>query len=232
VSAFAGLCSNEWIKLWRHRRVAIGLVGTVALAIVVLNGIASSHGGSWRDSVRAEIGQLQQLEDQIAHASSSGALSAPPGDAAQVFARDLAMRKYLLAHDVAPDGWYPMTGAVTSVFVTSFPILLLLFAGLSAEVLAQERNDQTLALLLSHPVSRRAIVLAKGSAVLAASFVVLLAGLVLSYVIGACSTEAGNTSAAASSSSKIPAWVRWSRMLRCCRRGRTRSSRLASRCSR
>jgi ABC-2 type transport system permease protein len=184
VTAFFGLCRNEWVKLWRHRRVAICLVGAVAFGIAILNALATSHGGSWQDSVRVEIGQLQQLEAQIARASSAGDLPSLPGDATQVFARQLALRQYLLAHDVAPDSWYPLTGAATSVFVTSFPILLLLFAGLSAELLAQERNDETIALLLSRPVSRRAILMAKAVAVLAASLMVVLVGLVLSYVLG------------------------------------------------
>lgn len=184
MTAFIGLYRNEWIKLWRHRRVAIGLVGALAFAIAVLGALATSRAGSWQDSVRVEIGQLQQLEGQIARASGAGDLPALPADASQVFARDLAIKKYLLAHDVAPDGWYPVTGAATSVFVTSFPILLLLFAALSAELLAQERGDQTISLLLSRPVSRRTILMAKAVAVITASLAVLLAGLVLNYVLG------------------------------------------------
>jgi ABC-type transport system involved in multi-copper enzyme maturation permease subunit len=176
------LLQIELEKLWRQRKaVLIGAAG-LAAAITISSAALAPGGGRWQNVVQREIVQLRQERNQMQQAPAMMGASGPAAQVATVLDREIAMKSFLLQKDVAPASWYAITGAAAGIFQTSFPIFLLVFGWLAAETVAQERNNQTLALLLSRPVSRLSLLLAKAGALFVVAACVLSGALLVSYV--------------------------------------------------
>ena len=176
------LLQIEREKLWRQRKIVLIGAACFAAAITISSAAFAPGGDRWQSTVQLEIAQLRQERQQIQQAPALMGASGPAAQVATVLDREITMKTFLLRKNVAPASWYPITGAAVGIFQTSFPIFLLVFGWLAAETVAQERNNQTLGLLLSRPVSRLSLLLAKGGALFLVAVAALCSALLMSYL--------------------------------------------------
>lgn len=177
---------NELEKLWRHRRVLLGVITGLVLAVAALTALSRPPvPGGWQASERAEIAHMQQVLAQAEATTGSAAARQPPllFDLNASIRQSLAVRQYRLDHGVAPVDWFPMSAASKTVFQLAFPLYLILAGWLAAEALAQERADRTITGLLSLPISRTTMLAAKAAAVLTVTTAAVVAGWALAYAV-------------------------------------------------
>ncbi|HYM51652.1 MAG TPA: hypothetical protein VET65_13920, partial [Candidatus Limnocylindrales bacterium] len=119
---------NELEKLWRHRRVLLGVITGLVLAVASLTALSRpAVSGGWQASERAEIAHMQQVLAQ-AQATTGSAAGKPPllFDLNASIRQSIALRQYRLDHQVAPVDWFPMSAASKTVFQLAFPLYLIL----------------------------------------------------------------------------------------------------------
>jgi ABC-type transport system involved in multi-copper enzyme maturation permease subunit len=176
---------NELEKLWRHRRLLIGSITAIVLAMAALSALSRPAAGSWQDSERAEIAHMQQALTQAGSSTGPAATARPPAlfDLNASLQQGLTLKQYRLDHQLAPVDWYPMSAAAKTVFQLAFPLYLILAGWLAAEALSQERAERTITGLLSLPISRTAILVAKAAAVLTITTAALVLGWALAYIV-------------------------------------------------
>jgi ABC-type transport system involved in multi-copper enzyme maturation permease subunit len=175
---------NELEKLWRHRKLLIGAITAIVLAMAALSALSRPATGGWQDSERAEIAHMQQALAQAGSATVP-ATARPPAlfDLNASLLQGLALKQYRLDHQLAPVDWYPMSAAAKTVFQLAFPLYLILAGWLAAEALSQERAERTITGLLSLPISRLTILVAKAGAVLTITVAALVVGWALAYIV-------------------------------------------------
>ncbi len=182
MSAFMGLCRNEWIKLNGRRRVLIlALVMLVFVGGITALTVANTpHTGNWQTANRT---QIQMLKKSVAVLAAT---PMPRQDRSRLEAgvtRQLAQERYLLVHDVPPASWYALPAATVLVLGGLFELFFLMFAWFAAETVAHERSEGTIKLILSRPATRTAVLAAKAVTLFALSAVALLFGVMVSYVV-------------------------------------------------
>ncbi|MEA2629112.1 MAG: type transport system permease protein [Chloroflexota bacterium] len=192
---FFSLVRNELQKTWRSRWIVFAVMGVIFLLIagglytyyVVTVGRWSPPAAvAWQTTVRADIANNQQQLDQLEQIKAQP--GSTPGEGGQ-FGLDDAIKQvqqainddqYLLDHDIAPVQSFSIT--LAALFALGGIVMFLLiriFGWLASEQIAGERSDRTIAILLSRPMSRDQLLLAKA----VASFLISLAVVVVTFLI-------------------------------------------------
>jgi ABC-2 type transport system permease protein len=193
---FISLVRNELEKTWRSRWIVFAVLA--GLFILIAGGlytyyVFSQHRWSppaavaWQTSLHNEIAANQrsvaQLEAIKQQQSSSGggfgggfSIDSAIATAKQAIADD----QYLIDNNIAPLQSFPLTLAALFGLGGIFMFLLIrIFGWLASEQIAGERSDRTIAILLSRPMSRDQLLLAKA----VASFLISLAVVVITFLI-------------------------------------------------
>ena len=191
---FFSLVRNELQKTWRSRWIVFAVMGVIFLLIagglytyyVVTVGRWSPPAAvAWQTTVRADIANNQQELNSLEQIKQQG--DGPQGggqfgldDAIAQVQQQINDDQYLLDHDIAPVQSFSIT--LAALFALGGIVMFLLvriFGWLASEQIAGERSDRTIAILLSRPMSRDQLLLAKA----VASFLISLAVVVVTFLI-------------------------------------------------
>jgi ABC-2 type transport system permease protein len=194
---FISLVRNELEKTWRSRWIVFAVLA--GLFILIAGGlytyyVFSQHRWSppaavaWQTSLHSEIAsnqqtiaQLQSIKQQQAGSGGGtfrGGFSID--DAIATAKQATADDQYLLDNNIAPLQSFSLTLAALFGLGGIFMFLLIrIFGWLASEQIAGERSDRTIAILLSRPMSRDQLLLAKA----VASFLISLAVVVVTFLI-------------------------------------------------
>jgi ABC-2 type transport system permease protein len=191
---FLNLVRNELQKTWRSRWIVFAVIGVIFLLIagglytyyVVTVGRWSPPAAvAWQTTVRADIANNQQELNSLEQIKQQG--DGPQGggqfgldDAIAQVQQQINDDQYLLDHDIAPVQSFSIT--LAALFALGGIVMFLLvriFGWLASEQIAGERSDRTIAILLSRPMSRDQLLLAKA----VASFLISLAVVVVTFLI-------------------------------------------------
>ena len=200
------LISNEFQKTWRSRRlvfaVFFGLLilisaGLYTFYVVREHRWAPPAQTPWQATVRDQIqseritvANLQHIKQQ---SGGSGRVAANNGPFARSEAESIdsgikqaqqaiSDNQYLLDNDVAPVQSNAL--AASTLFVLGSIIMFLLiriFGWLASEMIAGERSDRTIAILLSRPASRDQVLFAKTVSMFAVALGVVVLTQLLAY---------------------------------------------------
>ena len=191
---FFALLRNELEKTWRSRWIVFAVMGGIFLLIsgglytyyVISQGRWSPPPPvAWQTTLRQDIASNQaQLRDlQQAKQQSAGAPNGPFGGVDSVIAQvqqQINDDQYLLDHDIASAQSFSITLASLFAFGGIIMFLLIrIFGWLASEQIAGERSDRTIAILLSRPMRRDQLLMAKALA----SFLISLVVVVLTFAI-------------------------------------------------
>lgn len=194
---FFGLVRNELQKTWRSRWIVFAVMGGIFLLIagglytyyVISKGRWSPPPPvAWQTTLRDEITnnqrQLTELQaiQQQQGGGGGGPTKGPFGLDSAIAQIQLQINndQYLLDHDIAPVQSYSIT--IAALFALGGIVMFLLiriFGWLASEQIAGERSDRTIAILLSRPMTRNQLLLAKALA----SFLISLAIVVVTFLI-------------------------------------------------
>ena len=191
---FFNLVRNELQKTWRSRWIVFAVIGVIFLLIagglytyyVVTVGRWSPPAAvAWQTTVRADIANNQQELNSLEQIKQQG--DGPQGggqfgldDAIAQVQQQINDDQYLLDHDIAPVQSFSIT--LAALFALGGIVMFLLvriFGWLASEQIAGERSDRTIAILLSRPMSRDQLLLAKA----VASFLISLTVVVVTFLI-------------------------------------------------
>ena len=191
---FFNLVRNELQKTWRSRWIVFAVMGVIFLLIagglytyyVVTVGRWSPPAAvAWQTTVRADIANNQQELNSLEQIKQQG--DGPQGggqfgldDAIAQVQQQINDDQYLLDHDIAPVQSFSIT--LAALFALGGIVMFLLvriFGWLASEQIAGERSDRTIAILLSRPMSRDQLLLAKA----VASFLISLTVVVVTFLI-------------------------------------------------
>ncbi len=197
---FISLVLTELQKTWRSRWVVFAVMGGIFLLIaggLYTYYVISQHRWSpppavaWQTALRDQITvnqrnvtDLQSLKQQggVAGGPFRGDLSIDAGIARAQKA--VADDQYLLDNNIAPLQSSAIT--ITALFGLGGIVMFLLiriFGWLASEQIAGERSDRTIAILLSRPMSRDQLLLAKAVASFLVSLVVVLVTFLMVYAM-------------------------------------------------
>ncbi len=193
---FFSLVRNELEKTWRSRWIVFAVVG--GIFILIAGGlytyyVFSQHRWSpppavaWQTLLHSEIASNQQTLAQLQaikqqQSSTGGGFRGGFGvDAGIARAQQgIADDQYLLDNNIAPLQSFSLTLAAVFGLGGIFMFLLIrIFGWLASEQIAGERSDRTIAILLSRPMSRDQLLLAKA----VASFLISLAVVLVSFLV-------------------------------------------------
>lgn len=188
------LVGDELVKTWRSRWLVFAVMAVIFVLIcgglytyyVISEGRWSPPPAvAWQTTLKAAIADNQhQLADleQVQQQGNEGPNSGPFGIDAAIAQTEQQIRddQFLIDHDIAPLQSYPVTLAALFAMggVVMF-LILRIFGWLASEQIAGERSDRTLAILLSRPITRTQVLLAKTIA----SFLISLAVVVVTFLI-------------------------------------------------
>jgi len=173
---------NELEKLIRRRRLLIVVVTAAVVGLGLVIELATPQPADWKSQTRQQIAQLQATKAQV-QSSPAGLPTGLKASFGSAVDQQIASEQYLIDHNIPPSDWYPAGRAISAILKTGFGFLLLLFGWLAAESVAQERAERTLGLLLSRPVSRRAVLIGKAAALQIVASAVLVAAMAPVYLI-------------------------------------------------
>jgi ABC-type transport system involved in multi-copper enzyme maturation permease subunit len=173
---------NELEKLIRRRWLLIVVVTAAVVGLGLVIELATPQPADWKSQTRQQIAQLQATKAQV-QSSPAGLPTGLKASFGSAVDQQIASEQYLIDHNIPPSDWYPAGRAISAILKTGFGFLLLLFGWLAAESVAQERAERTLGLLLSRPVSRRAVLIGKAAALQIVATAVLVAAMVPVYLI-------------------------------------------------
>ena len=191
------LVRNELEKTWRSRWIVFAVLG--AVFVLIAGGlytyyVISQHRWSppaavaWQTTLQKEIASNQAAIADLQRLKSQpgGAPSGPFGRGFNIdnlitrYQQAIADDQYLLDNNIAPLQSYSIT--IAALFGMGGIVMFLLirvFGWLASEQIAGERSDRTIAILLSRPMSRDQLLLAKALA----SFLISLAVVVVTFLI-------------------------------------------------
>ena len=197
---FFSLVRNELQKTWRSRWIVFAVMGVIFLLIagglytyyvVTVGRWSPPPAVAWQATVRADIANNQQQLDSLEQIKQQP--GGPPGggqfgldDAIKQVQQQINDDQYLLDHDIAPVQSFSIT--LAALFALGGIVMFLLiriFGWLASEQIAGERSDHTIAILLSRPMSRDQLLLAKAVASFLISFAVVLVTFLIVYAIWA-----------------------------------------------
>jgi ABC-2 type transport system permease protein len=193
---FISLVRNELEKTWRSRWIVFAVLAGVFILIaggLYTYYVFSQHRWSpptavtWQATLRSEIASNQRTVAElqgIKQQQSGGGGGFRGGfDIDQGIARaqqGIADDQYLLDNNIAPLRSFSVTFAALFGLGGIFMFLLIrIFGWLASEQIAGERSDRTIAILLSRPMSRDQLLLAKA----AASFLISLAVVLVMFLV-------------------------------------------------
>jgi ABC-type transport system involved in multi-copper enzyme maturation permease subunit len=191
---FFSLVRNELEKTWRSRWIVFAVVGGIFLLIaggLYTYYVFSQHRWSpplavtWQATLHSDIAANQQTVAQLQaiKKGSTGGGFRGGFDIDQGIARaqqGIADDQYLLDNNIAPLQSFSLTLAALFGLGGIFMFLLIrIFGWLASEQIAGERSDRTIAILLSRPMSRDQLLLAKT----VASFLISLAVVVVTFLV-------------------------------------------------
>ncbi len=191
---FISLVRNELEKTWRSRWIVFAVLAGVFILIaggLYTYYVFSQHRWSpppavaWQSLLHSEIAsnqqtvaQLQALKQQGTGGGFRGSLDIDTGIARAQ--QGIADDQYLLDNNIAPLKSFSLTLAALFGLGGIFMFLLIrIFGWLASEQIAGERSDRTIAILLSRPMSRDQLLLAKA----VASFLISLAVVLVMFLI-------------------------------------------------
>ena len=195
---FISLIRNEFEKTWRSRWIVFAVMA--GILVLIAGGlytyyVISQHrwtpppAVAWQTTLREEItasqnsiAQLEKFKQQQGSGTSGGPFGRGFGVDEQIARNQQAIldNQYLLDHNIAPLQSFPLT--LTALFALGGIVMFLLiriFGWLASEQIAGERSDRTIAILLSRPMSRDQLLLAKA----VASFLISLLVVVVTFLI-------------------------------------------------
>jgi len=188
---FFSLVRNELEKTWRSRWIVFAVVG--GIFILIAGGlytyyVFSQHRWSpppavaWQATLHSEIASNQQTVAQLQAIKQQGGLrggfNIDEGIARAQ--QGIADDQYLLDNNIAPLQSFSLTLAALFGLGGIFMFLLIrIFGWLASEQIAGERSDRTIAILLSRPMSRDQLLLAKA----VASFLISLAVVLVTFLV-------------------------------------------------
>jgi ABC-type transport system involved in multi-copper enzyme maturation permease subunit len=192
---FFSLVRNELEKTWRSRWIVFAVLG--GIFVLIAGGlytyyVFSQHRWSpppaiaWQTTAHDEIASNQQTIAQLQAIKQQGTTGGglrggfSIDDAIARAKQSIADDQYLLDNNIAPLQSYSLTLAALFGLGGIFMFLLIrIFGWLASEQIAGERSDRTIAILLSRPMSRDQLLLAKALA----SFLISLAVVVVVFLI-------------------------------------------------
>ncbi len=192
---FINLVRIELMKTWRSRWIVFAVMGGIFLLIaggLYTYYVISQHrwtpppAVAWQTTLHQEIAtnqqsiaQLQQIKQtQPSGGGFRGGFSID--DEIKREQQAIADDQYLLDNNIAPLQSFSIT--LAALFALGGIVMFLLiriFGWLASEEIAGERSDRTIAILLSRPMSRDQLLLAKA----VASFLISLAVVVVTFLI-------------------------------------------------
>ena len=197
---FFGLVRNELQKTWRSRWIVFAVMAGIFVLIaggLYIYYVVSKDRWSpppavaWQTTVREDIANNQQQLDFLEQAKQqpNGDVTGPSkgfgtdSDLDSIIAQvqqQINDDQYLLDHNIAPVQSFSITlAALFGLGGIVMFLLLRIFGWLASEQIAGERSDRTIAILLSRPMSRNQLLLAKA----VASFLISLAVVVVTFLI-------------------------------------------------
>ncbi len=224
---FISLVRNELEKTWRSRWIVFAVLGGIFLLIaggLYTYYVFSQHRWSppaavaWQTSLHSEIATNQQSIAQLEaikqqQGSNTGGLRGgfSIDDAIARAKQAIADDQYLIDNDIAPLQSFSLTLAALFGLGGIFMFLLIrIFGWLASEQIAGERSDRTIAILLSRPMSRDQLLLAKALAsflislaVVVATFVIIYA--MLAFILGSVGPVTGQVAIAVDGSKPVGA---------------------------
>ncbi len=192
---FISLVRNELEKTWRSRWIVFAVLA--GLFLLIAGGlytyyVFSQHRWSpppavaWQSSLRSAIAANQQSIAQLEAIKQQGSNTGgfrggfSIDDAIARAKQATADDQFLIDNDIAPLQSFSLTLAALFGLGGIFMFLLIrIFGWLASEQIAGERSDRTIAILLSRPMSRDQLLLAKA----VASFLISLAVVVVTFLI-------------------------------------------------
>ncbi len=184
----------ELMKTWRSRWIVFAGMGGIFLLIaggLYTYYVISQHrwtpppAVAWQTTLRQEIAtnqqsitQLQQIKQTQPTGGFRGSFSID--DEIKREQQAIADDQYLIDNNIAPLQSFSIT--LAALFALGGIVMFLLiriFGWLASEEIAGERSDRTIAILLSRPMSRDQLLLAKA----VASFLISLAVVVVTFLI-------------------------------------------------
>ncbi len=194
VMTFINLVRIELMKTWRSRWIVFAVMGGIFLLIaggLYTYYVISQHrwnpppAVAWQTTLRQEIAtnqqsitQLQQIKQTQPSGGFRGGFSID--DEIKREQQAIADDQYLIDNNIAPLQSFSIT--LAALFALGGIVMFLLiriFGWLASEEIAGERSDRTIAILLSRPMSRDQLLLAKA----VASFLISLAVVVVTFLI-------------------------------------------------
>jgi ABC-2 type transport system permease protein len=191
---FFSLVRNELEKTWRSRWIVFAVVG--GIFILIAGGlytyyVFSQHRWSpppavaWQTSLHSDItvnqqsiAQLEAVKQQ--QGSTGGFRGISIDDAIARAKQAISDDQYLIDNNIAPVQSFSLTLAALFGLGGIFMFLLIrIFGWLASEQIAGERSDRTIAILLSRPMSRDQLLIAKA----VASFLISLAVVVVTLLV-------------------------------------------------
>lgn len=190
----------ELEKTWRSRWIVFAVMG--GILVLIAGGlytyyVISQHRWSpppavaWQTTVRDEItssqnaiAQLQKFKQQGSGNSGPFGRSINVDEAIARNQQAILDDQYLLDHNIAPLQSFPLP--LTALFALGGIVMFLLiriFGWLASEQIAGERSDRTIAILLSRPMSRDQLLLAKAIASFLISLVVVVATFLILFAM-------------------------------------------------
>ena len=195
---FFGLVRIELQKTWRSRWIVFAVMAGIFVLIaggLYIYYVASKSRWSppaaiaWQTTVREDIANNQQQLDFLEQAKQNpgnGPKDFGPGPGPELdniiaqVQQQIDDDQYLLDHNIAPVQSFSITlAALFGLGGIVMFLLLRIFGWLASEQIAGERSDRTIAILLSRPMSRNQLLLAKA----VASFLISLAVVVVTFLI-------------------------------------------------
>jgi ABC-2 type transport system permease protein len=193
---FIGLVRNELQKTWRSRWIVFAVMGGIFVLIaggLYIYYVVSQNRWSppppvaWQETVRQDITQQQQNLNDMEQVQQNGGGPKGPGTGAPDLTtiidqtkQQIADDQFLLDNNIAPVQAFSITlAALFGLGGIVMFLLLRIFGWLASEQIAGERSDRTIAILLSRPMSRNQLLMAKAIA----SFLISLAVVVVSFLV-------------------------------------------------
>lgn len=199
--AFGALITNELERMLRHRWLlmvipyAIALVGYGIFVGVELHQgyqFGSHPAPDWRANLRTEIAQTQQAlanaqqqKSQLTNQPGRGGAFALAGLDRDISAlqTQISDDQYHLDHNAPPPTQDLVTAATTVSLNFGMFVLTLVIGWLASEMIAEERSHRTMTLLLSRPISRTQVLVAKAVTAIAVGSVLVVIAVALGYVL-------------------------------------------------
>lgn len=174
----AAVLKNEIQKIFKRRLAILLLVFTAVIMLMTFGEfyLSGSAHITWQDSVKNEIADYQRIANGQAPSEWDGKLPTPAEAQKQI-----QVLQYHLDNNIPINGndagWF-----LADVINKDLALLMILMiAYIAAETIAQESGEGTIKLLMTTPVQRWQVVLAKYASIMLTVTIVLAYTVILGY---------------------------------------------------